>query len=251
MRAVGRASGRGRRSGRGGAPGRRLKGSGHEPLGGQVRAAEVAAGEADAADVAARRGRRSGPAGGGDRARRSWRWRSAGRSAGAAASRRRRPTSGKAVTTWLSVGPYWLTSVQSGCAREEPSDRVGDLELLAGGDDLPQRGDGDAEILCGLAEVLQRHEGQEQPLDPLLGEVGEQRLRITADLLVEQDERPAGRAGSRTVSWKATSKLSEANCRVRAGSRARPSSRRCQASRLASGRCAIATPFGCPVDPEV
>ena len=52
------------------------------------------------------------------------------------------------------------------------------------------------------------------------------------------------------MSWKETSKLTGANCSVRAGW-LRRGWRACHDRRLTSGRCGISTPFGRPVDPEV
>ncbi len=52
------------------------------------------------------------------------------------------------------------------------------------------------------------------------------------------------------MSWNETSKLTGANCSVRAGW-LRRWWRTCQDRRLTSERCGIATPFGRPVDPDV
>ena len=71
----------------------------------------------------------------------------------------------------------------------------GDLELLAGGDQLAERGWHPLARDGRLGELLESDEGQEETLDPRLLQEGEEGHGVAPRLLRHQDERAARRPG--------------------------------------------------------
>ncbi len=176
-------------------PGAPAPGIRHESLSGQVRTAQIAARQSGAA--------KADLSGDADRHRQAARVQEVDRRRGdrPADGRQGRPLLHRArpqrgFSDHVGLGrPVLVAQHAAGKARKEGPHLGGDLELLAGGDDLAQR---QLPTASGrrLGELLQGDERQEQALDTGLDQVAQQGHGVAADLVGHQHQgAPRGPGG--------------------------------------------------------
>ena len=105
------------------------------------------------------------------------------------------PVSGYAVATWLSVGPYWLTSVASGCRLKKLRSSSVTFNCSPAVMTLRSAGTAVPRYPAAVAEVVQSDEREKEPLDPLFVDEREERSGVAPLLVADQDERAAGAPG--------------------------------------------------------